>query len=120
MDLDKLEEVSNAFNEAMKRIEEAQEEYWNSLTKEQQLDAFCAVVRRIHKGDIEEKGSYRYVLYQVFGFGPESYVQAQNAGYLSIHNAIFTGDQEERLLAHFAKFHGLPEDAVTRYYAETH
>jgi len=120
MDLDKSEEISNAFNEAMKRIEEAQEEYWNSLTKEQQLDAFCAVVRRIRQGDMIDKGSYRYVLYQVFDFGTEAYMPAQMAGYLDIHNAIFTSEQEARLLESFAKFHGLPEDAVSRYYRETH
>jgi hypothetical protein len=115
-----LEEVSNIFIEVMKEIEEEQEKYWNSLSKEDQLKVFCAVCRRIFKGDIELKGSYRYVLYEVFGFEADAYAQAQDAGYLAIHNAIFTGDQEERLLAHFAKFHGLPEDAVTRYYKETH
>jgi hypothetical protein len=115
-----MEEISNAFIEAMKEIENDQEAYWNSLSKDDQLKAFCAVARRIFKGDIELKGSYRYVLYEVFGFGPEAYAQAQDAGYLAIHNAIFTADQESRLLQHFAKFHGLPEDAVTRYYKETH
>jgi hypothetical protein len=115
-----LEEISDVFNEAVKRMEEDQEAYWNSLTKEQQLDAFCAVVRRIRQGDMIDKGSYRYVLYEVFDFGMEAYLPAQMAGYLDIHNAIFTSDQEARLLENFAKFHGLPEDAVTRYYVETH
>jgi hypothetical protein len=115
-----LEEISDVFNEAVKRMEENQEAYWNSLTKEQQLDAFCAVVRRIRQGDMIDKGSYRYVLYQVFDFGAEAYLPAQMAGYLDIHNAIFTSEQEARLLESFAKFHGLPEDAVSRYYRETH
>jgi hypothetical protein len=115
-----LEEVSNIFIEVMKEIEEEQEKYWNSLSKEDQLKVFCAVCRRIFKGDIELKGSYRYVLYEVFGFEADAYAQAQDAGYLAIHNAIFTADQEARLLEHFAKFHGLSEDAVSRYYKETH
>ena len=115
-----LEEVSNIFIGVMKEIEEEQEKYWNSLSKEDQLKVFCAVCRRIFKGDIELKGSYRYVLYQVFGFEADAYAQAQDAGYLAIHNAIFTADQEARLLEHFAKFHGLSEDAVSRYYKETH
>jgi DNA-binding transcriptional regulator YbjK len=118
--LKSMEEISDAFNEAVKVMEEQQEAYWNSLTKEQQLDVFCAVARRIHQGDMIDKGSYRYVLYQVFDFGPEAYMPAQMAGYLDIHNAIFTSEQEARLLESFAKFHGLPEDAVSRYYAETH
>ena len=88
-------EVQNAFQEALAKLEERQEEYWNSLTKEQQLDAFCAVVRRIYQGEIENRRSYRGVLYDVFGFGPEAYLQAQVAGYLMIHNAIF--DSQETL-----------------------
>jgi hypothetical protein len=83
-----LEKFRILYQEAMESFEKEQEEYWNSLTKEQQLKAFCAVVRRIYKGELVDQGSYRYVLYDVFGFGPEAYTQAQDAGYLDIHNAI--------------------------------
>jgi hypothetical protein len=88
-----IQEVSNHFNDAMKKIEEDQEKFWSSLSKEDQLKAFCAVSRRIFKGEIEEKGSYRYVLYNVFGFGPEAYAQAQVAGYLAIHNSIMSDEE---------------------------
>jgi hypothetical protein len=98
-----LQELGKVFNEAMNKLEVKQENYWNSLTKEQQLDAFCAVVRRIYRGEIEENGSYRYVLYNVFGFGPEAYAPAQMAGYLAIHNQIFGEDHETRLLEQFCK-----------------
>jgi len=87
--IDDLEEIQKSFDVAMKEIESEQEAYWNSLSHDEQLKAFCAVVRRIHKGDIEERRSYRGVLYDIFGFGPESYVQAQASGYLTIHNALF-------------------------------
>ena len=86
--LQTLPEFYEQFNAWMKDIENQQEEYWNSLTKDQQLMVFCAVVRRIKKGELDDKGSYRYILYQVFGFGEESYVQAQDAGYLELHNSI--------------------------------
>lgn len=92
-DPQKWQDASDQFNEVMKQIENESEEYWNSLSKQDQLKAFCAVSRRIYKGEIEERGSYRYVLYQVFGFGPEAYAQAQMSGYLSIHNAIFDSDE---------------------------
>jgi hypothetical protein len=78
------------FMQAMQTIEDQSESYWNSLSKEQQLDAFCAVVRRLYKGEIELNGSYRYVLYDVFGFGPDAYVSAQMSGYLDLHNSIYT------------------------------
>jgi hypothetical protein len=79
------------FMEAMKNFEDESESYWNSLNKEQQLQTFCAVVRRIYRGEIEERGTYRYVLYDVLEFGPEAYARAQMAGYLDIHNLIFDG-----------------------------
>jgi hypothetical protein len=111
-------ELSDSFNQAMSAIEHEQEAYWNSLSKEDQLKAFCAVVRRIHKGDIVDKGSYRYVLYQMFDFGPESYTQAQMAGYLTIHNCIFDSEHERDTLEAFAAQVGVenPEEAVHDFY----
>ena len=72
------------------------ENFWNTLTKEEQLKCFCAISRRIYKGELEDNGTYRYVLYDVFGFGPESYGVAQLAGYLSIHNVLFEGMYNEQ------------------------
>lgn len=114
--MEELSELGQQFQKVIDAMEKEQEEYWNSLTKEQQLMAFCAMSRRIVDGEIEQKGSYRYVLYDVFGFGPEAYMPAQMAGYLSIHNAIFDAEHEADLLKAFAKFHGLGEDAVTKFY----
>lgn len=91
-----LAEIRHIFKEAADAHTQRSEEYWNSLTKEQQLDVFCAVVRRIYQGEIIDKGSYRHVLYGVFGFGPEAYAPAQIAGYLTIHNSITTeGDEND-------------------------
>lgn len=104
-----MEEISAKFISAMQEIENDQEKYWNSLSKDDQLKAFCAVVRRIHKGDVELKGSYRYVLYQIFGFGPESYIQAQDAGYLTIHNSIFDADHDDKLLTEFCKKYNIDD-----------
>lgn len=90
--LKSLDEYGELFRDAMNEEEKASEQFWNSLSKEQQLQVFCAVSRRIYKGEIVERRSYRGVLYDVFDFGPESYASAQCAGYLSIHNAIFDGE----------------------------
>lgn len=97
------EKLSNTYISVMKEIEQDQEAFWNSLSKEDQLKAFCAVSRRIWEGEIKVKGSYRYVLYNVFGFGPEAYIQAQEAGYLAIHNAIVDENYDRRLLEAFCK-----------------
>lgn len=75
-------------------FEQEEEQYWNQLTKDEQLLAFCAVVRRICKGDLVERGTYRHVLYDTFGFGPDSYMRAQLAGYLELHNVLYLyGDE---------------------------
>jgi len=44
---DPWQDFSESYEKAMKEIEQRQEEYWNSLSKDDQLKAFCAVVRRI-------------------------------------------------------------------------
>ena len=106
MDLNSQEwqDFSNEFNRAMNEIEQNSERKWNALSKEDQLDYFCAVVRRIHQGEVENNRSYRGVLYDVFGFGTESYAQAQMAGYLDLHNLIFSPDYERRLLAKYGEY----------------
>ena len=91
-------EASKIFIEAMKEIEDEQEEWWNSLSKDDQLKAFCCISRRIYQGEIVENRSYRGMLYSTMGFGPEAYVQAQDARYFEIHNSIYSGTKEfERL-----------------------
>lgn len=87
--LNDLHELSAAFEEAMRLNRDEQEEYWNSLSKEDQLKAFCAVIRRILKGELKDRRSYRGMLYEVFDFDANAYMQAQEAGYLDIHNALF-------------------------------
>jgi hypothetical protein len=110
-----LSDVSDRFNSVMKLIEQEQEEYWNSLSKEQQLKAFCAVARRIHQAELVDMGSYRHTLYGVFGFGPESYGQAQLAGYLAIHNSIFTAEHEQDTMKAFARAVGVDEAKVDEF-----
>ena len=107
------EELHNTFQRWEVELEEDHDKFWNGLSKDDQLKAFCSVMRRLYKAEIEQRGSYRYTLYDVFGFGSESYAQAQVSGFLAIHNAIWDG---ERLSALIDKLEtrvveGLSEDA---------
>lgn len=88
--LDKLTEVSEVIQSYYDEYKNESEQFWESLSSEDQLKVFCAVCRRIHEGEIVDNGTYRYVLYDVFGFGPEAYAPAQLAGYMDIHNAIYS------------------------------
>ena len=92
------DELANSFKLWELELEEDHEKFWNSLSKDDQLKAFCSVMRRLYRAEIEEHGSYRYTLYDVFGFGPESYVQAQLSGFLAIHNAIWDGERLHSLI----------------------
>lgn len=83
------ERASETFNQVMDEYEKESETYWNSLSYENQLKVFCAVVRRIHEGDLVKHRSYRGVLYDIFNFGPDAYAVAQMSGYMDIHNALY-------------------------------
>jgi len=92
-----LHESSNKFMAAMNEIKAERDAYWESLTHDEQLKCFCAVVERIMEGESEGR-SYRGILYSTFGFGPEAYVQAQMAGFMELHNAIFLSKDNEDMI----------------------
>ena len=92
------EELHNSFQLWEQELEKDHDKFWNGLSKDDQLKAFCSVMRRLHKAEIEQSSSYRHTLYDVFGFGPESYVQAQVSGFLAIHNAIWDGERLGELI----------------------
>jgi hypothetical protein len=92
------QELHNSFQRWEVELEEDHDNYWNGLSKDDQLKAFCSVMRRLYKAEIEQNSSYRHTLYDVFGFGPESYAQAQVSGFLAIHNAIWDGERLGELI----------------------
>ena len=106
---DALDDIGRMFRAAMDDIEKAQEEMWSKLTEEQRLAAFCCVVRRIYEGELVEQRSYRGVLYDTFGFGPEAYTQAQCAGYLAIHNSFMKKEDRIDMLTAFALKNGIED-----------
>ena len=94
---EKLEKALTEMREYQEQAETAYEndadKFWNSLSKEDQLKCFYSVCKRIHEGDIAKRGTYRYVLYDVFGFGPEAYMVGMNCGYMAIHNGLFPDEE---------------------------
>jgi hypothetical protein len=51
--------------------------------------AFYSVVKRIHKGEVEDRTTFRGVLYDVFGFGPDAYLVGMDCNYMEIHNLLY-------------------------------
>ena len=88
IDWDAMNELAKSMEEGRVAYEKQCDDYWNGLSYEDQLMAFYSVVKRIHKGDLVDRGSYRWVLYDVFGFGPDAYILGMDCGYMELHNAI--------------------------------
>lgn len=89
--IDSLTSISKAMEEFKAEYEVDCEKFWHGLTYEQQLMAFYSVCKKIYKADVVDQGSYRWALYDVFGFGMESYGAGMDCGYMEIHNLIGAG-----------------------------
>lgn len=85
-----LDDVRDEFKKFEESLLQSQTDFWNDLTKDQQLMAFCYVVHTLRKAELEDNHSYRGVLYNAFGFDLDSYVCAQVSGFLDLHNAIYS------------------------------
>jgi hypothetical protein len=93
--LDMLVAASETHKAAKKTYEDEANTWWEDLSYDDKLRAFYSVVQRIHDGDITQQGSYRYVLYDVFGFGPDAYGLGMECGYMSLHNSIMNAEEEQ-------------------------
>jgi hypothetical protein len=67
--------------------------WWNGLSEEEREEAFYAVCKRIYKAELVDRGTYRYALYDVFGFDMNMYGRGMECGFMSIHNAIYDGEE---------------------------
>jgi hypothetical protein len=86
--LEDLDSIHDVFKQWEDGFVAERLDFWNSLTQDQQLLAFCEVVSRLVQGELVDKKSYRGVLYDTFEFGIDSYVTAQISGFLELHNSI--------------------------------
>lgn len=110
-DSEEWRQISEAFQEAIEHERQISEKFWEDLSSEEQLWVFCAIMRRLHKGYLEDGGrSYRGTLYGVMGWGPEAYASAQCAGFLDIHNSIFTDDDLAEMVVNVNKHLGVELD----------
>ena len=101
------DELRDSMKENMLIDKDRSEKLWDSLSVDEQIDVFCAVVRRLCKAELDDQGSYRYALYNVFGFHSGSYSRALDAGFMSLHNSIFTDKGINTLIKNFCKDHEL-------------
>jgi len=95
--LDTISEIGEQMREAMAKLDKENDAWWNGLSEKEREDAFYAVCKRVWQADGKDGGSYRYALYNVFGFDPSMYALGMECGYMSIHNAIFDGEELNKM-----------------------
>lgn len=87
--LEGLDELREEMQRAYEEYEAKNDAWWNGLTEEEREDAFYAVIKRMHKAEVVDHGTYRWALYDVFGFDPGMYGRGMDCGYMTLHNMIF-------------------------------
>ena len=91
LDSPEMEEFRKAWKEQQEQYKKDVESFWNNLSYDDQLKAFSYVCSKIYQGDVEEQGSYRYVLYDIFNFDMDAYSVGMDCNYLNLHNYIYDG-----------------------------
>ena len=113
--MEALSAASEVYQAAADKYEAETNAWWEALSYDDKLRAFYSVVKRINEGDVVQQGSYRYVLYEVFGFDADSYGIGMECGYMSLHNAIKTREEEQILREHRAtKYKAIVNKKVCR------
>ena len=88
--LNGLAKLSQIMEQSRIQYEEENDTWWNNLTEKEREDAFYAVCKRIHQAEIKDQGTYRWALYDVFGFNEGMYMRGMQCGFMDIHNSIRT------------------------------
>ena len=86
--LNGLAKLSQIMEESRIQYEAENDTWWNDLTEKEREDAFYAVCKRIHQAEIKDQGTYRWALYDVFGFDMGMYKKGMDCGFMDIHNSI--------------------------------
>ena len=95
--LDKLAELGQEIEKGREQYEQDTDSWWDNLTEKEREDAFYSVIKRMYKAEVQDRGSYRWALYDVFGFEPGMYGAGMDCGYMAMHNIIFDGLDFEKM-----------------------
>ena len=101
---DEHKELLKIQEEALEQYEQKAKEYYDSLGMDNQLLLFFYITNVIFRNYFKDNGSYRGLLYDKFGFGPEAYALGMDSGMFALHNAISTPDESEERFNILVKF----------------
>jgi hypothetical protein len=99
------------------QIEYAQKakEYFKSLSEDNQLLMFFHVTNTIFENYYTDKGSYRGLLYDKFGFSTDSYSLGMDSGMFALHNDLTIPEDREEMLRLIVKNFNLELDRQQLY-----
>ena len=92
---DEYKEYLEIQEEALEQYTQKAKEYFESLETDNQLLLFFYITNVIFRNYFKDNGSYRGLLYDKFGFGPEAYSLGMDSGMFALHNSISTPDESE-------------------------
>lgn len=95
--LQALAELGELQQKAQEDYEKANDAWWDGLEEHERQDAFYAVIKRMYQAEVKDRGTYRWALYDVFGFDPSMYAAGMDCGYMALHNIIFDGLEYQKL-----------------------
>ena len=98
--LDGLAKLQQEFEKANIAHEAKVDEWWDSITTEERELAFYSICKRIYEAELQDGGTYRYALYDVFGFNEGMYKRGMDCGFIDLHNSIIDEDQKAILREH--------------------
>jgi hypothetical protein len=92
---DEYKEFLEIEEEALEQYKQKAKEYFDSLEIDNKLLLFFHITNTIFENYFKYNSSYRGLLYDKFGFGPEAYSLGMDSGMFALHNAISTPDESE-------------------------
>ena len=92
-----IKDLKKAFHAGQTLIAAEDQAWWDSLDDETRATALRQVAKLMHKAEVEDRGSYRWAMYDIFNV---SYGDGLNH-YMTLHNLIaraLDGENRERLM----------------------
>jgi hypothetical protein len=120
---DEHKELLKIEEESLEQYKQKAKEYFQSLDVDNQHLLFFHITKVIFENYFKDNGSYRGLLYDKFGFGPETYGLGMDSGMFTLHNSISTpAENEERFnaLMKFLKLELSKEDLKSARNIFTH